>query len=417
MSRRSGWVRVVAAVALAVVAGGCSSGDGGSTTVHPESPTPSGTRSVAAVGEVATCPQGSEPDRPGPASQARPLLYERGVSAAVDAQSGMVVVVDDIGATWTFDLCTNTWTKPPVRGPAPPEWPRLVYDAVSDLTYAVGDAEILGFDVESATWSVVSTRDEELDGASGYNRVVLDPEHRTVYVYNAGNGELSSYDVVHDSWTRIAQGKVHPPVGVHGLAAFDASVGRIVLKVLYSAEGPLTDTGEPRSTPPVPVYSQTWTFDPATGTWAKVHTTTPELLLLSYFPGGEMTYDTTSRTSVAFAEGRLATFDATTGGWAVAVPNSSWPPAVLSPVAPYADVTQPDGTEQHIPITLGRLARSGHALVDDVVNHRLLVLGGMVRDADDQGEKGSELRETGSDAWAYDVAANAWTMILPAQPD
>lgn len=408
MSRRTGWAGVVGAVALAVA--GCTGGDAGTssgpTAGSVGSPTPVVTRSVAAVGEVATCPPGSHPDRPGPAAQPRPLLDERGVSAAVDAQSGVVVVVDDIGATWTFDVCTNTWDKPAIRGASPPHGIQLVYDADSDLTYGFADAEILAYDVQSATWSAVHTRETELEG-----RVVLDPDRRTVYVYDTADGELSSYDVARDRWGRVEQGTVRPPTGVEGLAAFDASVGRMVLKVLYQVRELLTATGEPASPPPPPVYGQTWTFDLATSTWLQIDTTTPELLY-GYFPwGGEMTYDTTSRTTVTFAEGMLARFDATTGDWTTAPHGPGWPPAAPAPeVDGPLVLSQPDGTTQLIPVTRGRLARTGHAVVDDVVNHRLLVLGGQVRDADDQPQKGT-------DVWAYHVATNTWTMLVPAQPD
>jgi hypothetical protein len=414
MSRQSGWVGIVGAVAMA--AAGCSGGDAprttGSTAGPVGSPTPVVTRSVAAVGEVATCQPGSQPDRPGPAEQPRPMLNgETGVSAALDAQSGVVVVIDDIRATWTFDVCTNTWDKPATTGSSPPQGARLVYDAASDLTYAFGDAEVVAFDVESAVWTLVNTGQTDLDGASAQHRVLLDADSRTVYVYNTGNGELNSYDLARNRWAvEVDQGTKRPPVGVDGLAAFDASVGRIVLKVLYHVQGSVTAMGEPVSTPPVPVYGQTWTFDPATGTWAKVDTTTPELLF-GYFPwGGEMTYDTTTRVSVVFSEGMLAMFDATTGEWATATVGSGWPPATPWADPPDAVASQPDGTELLIPVTAGRLARTGHAVVDDVVNDRLLVLGGRVRDAADQPQKGS-------DAWAYHVASNTWTMVVPAQPD
>lgn len=406
MSRLPGWVAIGGV--LAVVAVGCGGGD-----VRPTagSPTPVQTRTVVPVGAVAICPQGNQPDRPGPAAQPRPPLDQRGVSAAVDAQSGVVVVVDDIGGTWTFDVCTNTWAEPATRGASPPEWTRLVYDAASDLTYGFSDADVVAYDVESATWTLVNTRDTELDGASSQNRVVLDPDSRTVYVFNTGNGELNSYDLARNRWAHVEQGMVRPPTGVDGVAAFDTTVGRMVLKVRYNLEGPVSSTGEPLTAPPVPMYGQTWTFHPAAGTWSKIDTYTPEVFF-GYWPwGGEMTYDTTSRTSVVFAEGSLAMFDATTSTWTTARPGIGWPPAAPAPgVEGPLVVPQQDGTKQLLPITEGRLARTGHAVVDDVVNGRLLVLGGHVRDADDQPQKGT-------DAWAYHVASNTWTMVVPARPD
>lgn len=67
-------------------------------------------RSVPPVG---TCPSGSRPAQPGPVDQALLTELPWPPAAAVDEQSGVMVVVADTAVagsrTWTFDLCTNTW--------------------------------------------------------------------------------------------------------------------------------------------------------------------------------------------------------------------------------------------------------------------------------------------------------------------
>lgn len=140
MSRRLGWVVVVGAVA--VVVAGC----GGS---GPEQgPIQEGTPTQVPVSPVASCPQGSEPDSAGSAAQARPSLGEGEFSASMDAESGVVVVVDGDDGTWTFDVCTNTWARQATTGSPPSGRPGLVYDAASDLTYAFGDGGFVPL-----TWS------------------------------------------------------------------------------------------------------------------------------------------------------------------------------------------------------------------------------------------------------------------------
>ncbi len=89
------------------------------------SPGPQGSPTWSAspmASHVAHCRAGSAPDKPGPPDQPRPPLGTDMVyrPAAMDSQSGHMVVWDpDSRATWTFDVCTNTWQPMrPIQEPA-----------------------------------------------------------------------------------------------------------------------------------------------------------------------------------------------------------------------------------------------------------------------------------------------------------
>jgi hypothetical protein len=87
---------------------------------------------VPPVGQVFECPPGSNPDEPGPVDQARPPLSPW--ASAFDRSAGRLVAVAIAGTvveTWTFDVCTNTWTRMhPNREPRTPV-ETLVYDVDS----------------------------------------------------------------------------------------------------------------------------------------------------------------------------------------------------------------------------------------------------------------------------------------------
>ncbi|WP_157557543.1 Kelch repeat-containing protein [Intrasporangium oryzae] len=331
------------------------------------------------------------------------------MSAAMDAQSARVVVLDELGRTWTLDVCTGRWTEPTTTGSPPAGSVHVLYDPASDLTYAFGDSKVATFDVQTATWKVVgdSDRPSRQDLPTARDLFLMDEVSRTVYAYRSYTGELDAYDLANNTWSTLPQGQPRPPAGADAVAAFDASVRKIVLKLLFNEHGLPGPSDDSTSSSPTPFYGQTWTFDPASRSWTKVTGSTPALNF-GYFPRGtEMTYDAASRKTVVFSDAIVATFDATTGKWATPRPGTDWPKQTSSE-QDYSVVLNADGTEQHIPLTVGPLSRIGHGLVDDVVNGRVLVLGGQVRTGD--------AWRKGSDAWAYRVAANAWTEVVPLQP-
>ena len=111
-----------------------------------------GVRGPFACGLVPTCPPGSTPDTPGPAGQARPPSSPW--ASAFDRRAGRVVLVAPITpddgpgvATWTFDVCTNTWTRMHPNREPPTLWARLVYDVDSDVTLLVSSRSVWAYDL------------------------------------------------------------------------------------------------------------------------------------------------------------------------------------------------------------------------------------------------------------------------------
>lgn len=114
--------------------------------------------SATVAGEApaaAICPDGTNPDVPGPVDQIRPGIEGVGVVSAVfDQRAGRVVYVDHTGETWTFDVCTNTWYQMHPTGSAPDfSFGGLVYDVDSDVTVALDLESVYVYDANVNTWT------------------------------------------------------------------------------------------------------------------------------------------------------------------------------------------------------------------------------------------------------------------------
>lgn len=101
---------------------------------------------------AAVCPEGTDPDTPGPAGQDEPAIGpvsdSGGEAGAFDTRTGRILYVDASGETWTFDVCTNTWQQMHARGGFSGG---LVYDADSDVTVALGGSHV--YDANTNTWT------------------------------------------------------------------------------------------------------------------------------------------------------------------------------------------------------------------------------------------------------------------------
>ena len=101
------------------------------------------------------CPPGSTPNTPGPADQVQPPGFS---GMAFDRGAGRLVTVWGT-ATWTFDVCTDTWLQMhPSREPSTSLVGPLVYDVDSNVTIGVvGPDEDPGnmwaYDSEANTWT------------------------------------------------------------------------------------------------------------------------------------------------------------------------------------------------------------------------------------------------------------------------
>ena len=161
---------------------------------------------------AATCPEGTNPNAPGPIYQARPGEGPWNNQAAVfDTHAGRIVFLDETGETWTFDVCTNTWRQMnPTWAPYgdPNVFPirnvgELVYDVDSDRTIAFGPNFVSVYDANTNTWTRQSPGpNADLGFGSPGLGAVYDPVSGLVLVV-ADDGELFGYDVETDQWTRI----------------------------------------------------------------------------------------------------------------------------------------------------------------------------------------------------------------------
>jgi hypothetical protein len=245
------------------------------------------------VGELYECPPGTDPDEPGPVDQARPATSG---PVAFDRRAGKLVVLAGGEAsvqTWTFDVCTNTWTrKHPDREP-PMLTGGLVYDVDSDLTIGVVDIDTRTesawiYDLGADTWT---ERGVAPTNAVGF----YDPVSGLVY---AGAWD---YDVETDTWSPAAWGGK----GCH-MCVYDASVDRLIM---YNPEG---------------VAPEMWLLD-RTGVWRMSGAETPDCTTGSWwYPA--VVYDEAAERTVVANGHRWCVYDATADRWEILFDEAEWVP-------------------------------------------------------------------------------------------
>jgi hypothetical protein len=244
---------------------------------------------VPPVGQLFECPPRSNPDKPGPVDQARPPDY--GVMA-FDRRAGRLVALADAGdgvETWTFDVCTNTWTQMhPNRVPSSSEWPQLVYDVDSDTTIFASYRSVWAYDLQTDSWT------EKRVAPTDAYFIAYDPVSGRVIAGNYDPAALWEYDVETDAWTPI-----RPANGpeVYGPFAHDASVDRMVMY----AEGP--------------GGSETWLLDLRTSTWSQSGAEMPAVVGWMVAPG--MVYDEAAERTLVLGRTPLTAYDATADRWEI----------------------------------------------------------------------------------------------------
>jgi hypothetical protein len=342
---------------------------------------------VPPVGQVFECPPGSTPDEQGPVDQTRPLglaWYEIGF----DRRAGRLVAFagdDSRIETWTFDVCTNTWTRMHPNQEPPPGTGQLVYDVDSDVTIASDGIRMWAYDLEANTWTekgpFAPFVQSHLASLQFYDPV---SGHVVAWAKDGDDDtlglELWGYDVEADTWTPIPQA-TPPDLGPHyQVFAYDASVDRLVA---YARSCPGC---EGVADPPPPTWARTWLFDLRTGTWSGAGAVTPPDFNAGLWGADPaIAYDEAAQRVVLLGQGHAAAYDATADRWEALYEGST------------ADDcgTRPD-------------CRLGPFMVYDPVNERLVVSGGFLWTAD--GEVDFD------DVLAFDARTGEWTVLLEASP-
>jgi hypothetical protein len=325
------------------------------------------------------CPPGSTPDQPGPADQARPPLAAD-QRATFDRRAGRVVLVaaeaDGVASeTWTFNVCTNTWTRMhPDREPGLVSG--IVYDDRADLTIATAAATstVWEYDLAADTWTEW--------GATPIAKSALAYDSAADLIVAAGENRggdaatvpylFATYDVRADAWRTVAMPAAFEENGGWArMLAYDASVDRVI------------------------DYGYAWggveLLDVQTGAWVE-----PAAPFPGYKPYyGEMrlevAYDDAAGRTIFAGLGQVIAFDAGAQRWEL--------------LDGLADPTAATGA-------LGPTTRWGHSLVYDTVNRRLIVLGGgyNAADAGSHWRQGEPVRT--DDVLAFDPATRTWIELL-----
>jgi hypothetical protein len=276
---------------------------------------------IPPVGQAFVCPPGSTPDRPGPVEQARPVGFAGPM--AFDRRAGKLIALAGgyaspatVVETWTFDVCTNTWTRMhPNREPLG-QVRSLVYDVDSDLTIGVhsedwlpypetGTRIVWVYDLEANTWTAKGFAPTSELG-------FYDPVSGLV-VSEGVAGDLWNYDVQTDKWTPIKQAILREDLGI---SVYDPSVDRIIF------------TGGSG-------VAETWLLDLRTGAWSRSGTQTPSFKM-GMWAVPAIVYDEAAERTVVAGDFQWGAYDATADRWEIlsdAQPVGPLPkPAVYDPV-------------------------------------------------------------------------------------
>lgn len=291
---------------------------------------------------VFACPPESTPDTPGPVGQARPVRPE---TVAFDRRAGRLVVVADSGngiETWTFDVCTNTWTRMhPNREPPSFTFRPLVYDVESDLTVGVASGpdgappeHVWVYDLRADSWT------EKGVAPAGAALRAYDPVSGRIIADGSTQGYLSTYDIETDTWT-----PVHLVSGPDvGPLAYDFLVDRIIA------------LGSPRGSP-------AWLADIRTGMWSRSGVATPVVELNWAVPS--IAYDEAAERTVIAGSSGWAAYDAGADRWEVLTGAGR---SMANPLA-YDPVNR-----RLIGLSLGGIAVQGDVVAFDLVTREWTVL-------------------------------------------
>jgi hypothetical protein len=379
---RAAWVLLLLAALLTALIGGMLVvGSQPVRKVPAVVPIPTG---APPVGPAFACPPGSTPDEPGPVDQARPPSSN--VKIAFDRAYGRIVLVGlpEGGGpveTWTFDVCTNTWTQMhPASEPHYGAFGMLAYDTAARRTVSMSSGGGWTYDLASDTWTMIASDTWTARPGTVYvpggARLVYDSGAGRVVALQFGSPRLMmSFDGVAGAWQPVEQDQdvwPNPEHNLQPLLAYDASVDRLVS--YYRSEVRL--------------------FDLRTGTWSPPRARSPLFGYGGgyYSLGGEIAYDETAQRTVLFNMGHVIAYDAAADRWETLY-------------GPPSDGGLADGL-----CGIRPECRNLHSMVYDPVNERLVVYGGNVHTgAVDPGWWGPS-----DDVLAFDTRTREWTVLLEA---
>jgi len=345
----------------------------------PGTPPP---RVAVSIGPTPTCPPGSTPDTPGPVNQARP---PQGLWAmAFDRHAGQLVAItgDEGDETWTFDVCSNTWTRMhPNR--EPPGLVSLVYDIDSDVTIGSDSVAVWAYDLEANTWTEKGPF-APLAYSTMESLRFYDPVSGLVIALGLDHAEAWTYEVETGTWTPIFQANKPAGLGQRNWDfAHDASVDRFVAyQAVWKPAGDRNSLFE---------GNKTWLFDIRSGTWSETGAVTPEFIYGGWGNVPAIAYDEAAEQTVMLGQGHSAAYDATADRWEtlnVWTSSADW-------------LTTACGAHPE--------CRQDQGMVYDPVNERLVVYGGAAI-AGAGGEGGTAV----DDVLAFDTRTRKWTVLLEA---
>jgi len=267
-------------------------------------------RKLQAVVPAFTCPPGTNPDKPGTVDQARPVIGD-GIAAMVfDRHAGRIVLLAQVASgaeTWTFDVCTNTWTRThPDREPALADPTHVIYDIDSDAAIAIDGQSTWVYDLAANTW----TRMSVIPVVRQWNVMTWTYDPVSGLVIAADASALWSYDVETDTWAWISS---VPWRAGTGELAYDASVDRIVAYARYARP-------------------EMWLFDIRNGTWKGSGAETPLVVCGMGWPHPLVVYDEAAERTVVSCNITVA-YDAAADRWESLVePGGSFPFSVYDAV-------------------------------------------------------------------------------------
>jgi hypothetical protein len=209
-----------------------------------------------------------------------------------DRHSGRIVLLAQLGSgaeTWTFDVCTNTWTRMhPDREPALADPTHLIYHVGSDATIANDGQNTWVYDLADNTWVKMGAT----PAVRSWRSLTWTYDPVSGLVFAADASELWSYDVGTDAWAPVSQVPWHAGTGA---LAYDAAVDRIVAYARWTV-------------------FEMWLFDIRTGSWSRSSADTPEVVCGMGWPNPGVVYDEAAERTVVSCNITVA-YDAKADRW------------------------------------------------------------------------------------------------------